>query len=92
MYKCEFCNLLVERNIPSHKVVVATRGKKYPSRLKAFKVKKPEGNHMKYKDINDSGGYGYETVQEKVACKDCAKKYSYSENENSEDIEMDFFE
>ncbi|MFN8577796.1 MAG: hypothetical protein U0354_13140 [Candidatus Sericytochromatia bacterium] len=68
MYKCDFCKSTIERNIKSSKIVTETRKVAYPYRKNAIKV------NNKY--IDDVGGFGYETVKEKIACLNCETKYS----------------
>jgi hypothetical protein len=73
MYKCEFCNLLIQRNISSFRVIVEARRKIYPFRKEV--IWGPDDKHpWKYKWNDDPGGSGYEIVKEMIACPDCEKK------------------
>ncbi|MEO8394669.1 MAG: hypothetical protein ABI700_16865 [Chloroflexota bacterium] len=71
MYKCQVCQQVIPANTKSHRVVVETRVREYPSRPFANRLKM--GGKLTY--THDRGGMGREIVREITACPKCADNH-----------------
>ena len=79
MYKCFVCNLITPPRVPCHKLIKKTRVKDYPYRARANAgYIKEDGKG--YKTVRnkdkfcDSGGTGWEIVNEVNCCPRCLAK------------------
>ena len=75
MFKCEICKKTVPPSIPATRIVLKTRKVDYPFRKDANKFKK----QGRTKITHDKGGSGFSIVGERLACPECAAKYSNGE-------------
>lgn len=88
MYKCEFCNSLIQKNVKTNRVVVETRKVTYPFYKKpTFSYNnrpnfRNNNSESEDKPVNEQGRVGYETVREKLACSECEKKYATKDLES----------
>jgi len=73
MYRCDLCSRVVSVGIPSHRIVVETRPKRYPHRPKAYRlVRRRKSGKAERVFVDDPGGVGREIVREAIVCPECA--------------------
>ena len=75
MFRCQICGRVVPPRTPAVRLVLATRSRRYPSRLKVHRViRLSETNKRKVVFLDDPGGQGQEVSREVLACPDCAAR------------------
>lgn len=68
---------MVPAGTTAHRVVLATRPRKYPFRSRANRiVRLNENGKRKEKFIDDPGGAGRESAREVIACPACAARHN----------------
>jgi hypothetical protein len=72
MYRCDQCGATVPPRNRARRVVVETRERIYPARLKANRVVSFVNGKRKVVLKDDPGGFGEETVREVVVCQTCS--------------------
>ncbi|MBI1918419.1 MAG: hypothetical protein HYS12_27325 [Planctomycetes bacterium] len=77
MFRCQLCDCVVPAGTTAHRLVLATRPRKYPFRRDAnCIVRLNEKGKRKEKFIDDPGGAGYESAREVLACPACAARHN----------------
>jgi hypothetical protein len=77
VFRCQLCNKVVPPRTAAQRVVVETRARKYPSRLRAnCVIRLSEKGKRKETFIDDPGGVGREVVRELVVCPACASGHN----------------
>ena len=73
MFVCSICGRAQAPRVKSHRVVVETRPRVYPFRLKANRLPRIDSRgRRRVLERDDPGGRGREIVREAVACPGCA--------------------
>jgi hypothetical protein len=73
VFRCQLCGKVVPPRTSVQRVVVQTRARKYPVRLRANRfIRLSENGKRKVTFVDDTGGVGCEVVREVVACPACA--------------------
>src|SRR5262245_4899829 len=70
MYVCQCCQATLPPRTPAHRLPIARRHRRYPSRPKANRVLR-NGREI---FIPDPGGEGHEIVRERLVCPDCMRR------------------
>jgi hypothetical protein len=79
MFRCELCSRVVPPRTPAQHVVLESRSKVYPLRVKANRlVRRPPKGKPLVVFTSDPGGTGREIVKEAIACPECARGCSAS--------------
>ena len=88
MYRCQICGCVAPARTPARRVVIETRPKTYPTRLKPGRPSGRGGGggrgggrgggsadaRGRNERVADRGGEGNEIVKELVACPTCARE------------------
>jgi hypothetical protein len=75
VFRCQLCDEVVPPRTAARRVVVRTRGKKYPFRPRINRlVRLSESGKPKETFTDDPGGAGQEIVGELLVCPACASK------------------
>ena len=75
MYRCELCGAVAPPKMPSVRVALETREKRYPCRPKIYPPPKRSERKDPDKWRDDPGGIGREIVREARACPGCATAF-----------------